>query len=127
MNTKILLILVAVLAIMLIVIFIAAIYLLPRSPKPITVDKGDEFILVLDSNKTTGFGWQLAKPLNQNMLKLLQTDYIPSKTNLVGAGGKEEWTFRAVNSGKAIIPLKYVRPWEKIKPAKEKTFIIIIK
>jgi predicted secreted protein len=119
--------LVAILAVILIVISVMAIYFLPRAPKPIAANKGDEFIIVLDSNKTTGFGWQLAKPINQNMLKLLRTDYIPSETDLVGAGGKEEWTFIAVNSGKATIPLKYARPWEKVKPAKEKTFTIIIK
>jgi len=120
-------ILVVILAILLIVVFAIVASLFFRSPKPITINKGDEFILVLDSNKTTGFGWQLAKPLNRNMLNLVQADYMPNKTDLVGAGGKEEWTFRAVNSGKATISFKYVRPWEKVKPAKEKTFTIIIK
>ena len=38
---------------------------------------------------------------------------------MVGAGGTEIWTFRAVREGKTTLTFGYVRPWEKgIAPVK---------
>ena len=31
---------------------------------------------------------------------------------MVGAGGKEIWTFKGVSPGETTITLEYVRPWE---------------
>ena len=88
---------------------------------------GDEFSITLESNPTTGYSWQLAQPLDEEMVKLVSSEYVPSRTDLVGAGGEEKWTFLALNKGVVRIVLKYVRPWEKDKPpAKEKTFLVRI-
>jgi predicted secreted protein len=47
---------------------------------------------------------------------------------MVGAPGKEVWTFKAVKSGKTTINFKYVRPWEKDKaPTKTTSFQVVIK
>lgn len=97
------------------------------SARPIKANVGDEFVILLDSNKTTGYEWQLASPINGNMLKLLKSEYMPGPTNRTGAPGKEEWSFMALNPGDTVISFKYVRPWEKsIKPAREKSLDIII-
>lgn len=86
---------------------------------------GENFTITLESNPTTGYSWQLAKPLDEKIVKLVGSEYVPSKTDLVGAGGEENWTFLAVKKGTTRISLKYVRPWEKDKPpVEEKTFLV---
>jgi len=89
---------------------------------------GEEFTIILSANPTTGYQWQLAKPLNTNMIQFINSEYFPDKTGRIGAGGKQKWKFKAGNAGRADITFKYVRPWEKnISPASEKKFVIVIK
>jgi len=88
---------------------------------------GKSFTITLDSNPTTGYQWQITRQLDTGLLKLVDSKYIAPKTGLVGAPGKEEWTFKATRAGKAIISFDYVRPWEKDEmPAQSDSFIIII-
>ena len=88
---------------------------------------GKEFTITLDSNRTTGYEWQLAKPLDENIVRLAKPEYIPASTKLCGAPGKEVWKFKAIKPGKTTIYFKYIRPWEKNPvPAKDKKFDINI-
>lgn len=80
---------------------------------------GREFSSTLASNATTGYHWELAEPLDEAIVKLVGSQYQAPNTNLVGAGGQEVWTFRAVGPGQTTINLKYVRPWEKGAPPAE--------
>lgn len=92
----------------------------------IEVPVGKTFNVTLDSNPTTGYRWQLAKPLDEAILKLVGSEYKKPATKLVGAGGKEVWVFKAVAKGQASIQMKYVRPWEKdVGPVKKATFTVI--
>jgi inhibitor of cysteine peptidase len=98
------------------------------SAKSIEIITGQEFAIELDANATTGYQWQLAKPLNKRIIELLSTEYRVSETGLVGAGGKEVWKFRAVNQGKTMISMKYIRPWEKdVPPEKNVQFRVVIR
>ena len=95
--------------------------------KNIEVKAGQRLIIRLDANPTTGYQWQLAQPLDPNILELVSSEYRPTETKLVGAGGKEAWTFKSVRPGKAKVSLKYLRPWEKdAKPAETEDFIIVV-
>ena len=99
-------------------------------PGMINTAAGQEFPITLESNRTTGYQWQLAKPLDEAILKLVGSEYRTpeSKPGLVGAGGQEVWTFKAVGKGRTEISLKYVRPWEKDgKPAKEQSYTIVVR
>lgn len=94
----------------------------------INADAGKEFTVTLDSNRTTGYQWELARPLDENKIQVVKTEYEAAKTELAGAGGKEVWIFKAVSPGKTAILFHYVRPWEKgVAPDKKKQFAIIIK
>lgn len=98
--------------------------------KPIIVSPDKRFAIVIDSNPTTGYSWQLAKPINEKIIKFSGSEYIPANTKrgIVGAGGKEVWTFVAVAAGETAISLKYVRPWEKENPpASEATYKVIVR
>jgi len=89
---------------------------------------GENFTISLGSNPSTGYSWQLAKPLDEKIVRLVSSEYTSSQTKLVGAGGKENWTFLALKKGAAKIVLKYARPWEKDKlPAEQKTFSISVR
>lgn len=87
---------------------------------------GKSFTITLDSNPTTGYQWQITRQMDTGMVELIDSQYIAPKTGLVGAPGKEEWHFRAIREGKAIISFDYVRPWEKDElPGQTESFIVI--
>jgi inhibitor of cysteine peptidase len=89
---------------------------------------GKSFTITLDSNPTTGYQWQIVKALDTGLMELIDSEFIAPKTDLVGAPGKENWHFKAIKSGKAIISFEYVRPWEKDElPVQVESFIIIIR
>ena len=97
---------------------------------PINVSAGQNFKILLESNPTTGYKWQLARPLDRSMLKLVNSSYKAGGGNLVGSGGNELWTFKAKNPGKAKIYFEYVRPWkdeDKQEESTKKTFTVHIK
>jgi inhibitor of cysteine peptidase len=96
-------------------------------PKPIDVRAGQEFKITLQSNPTTGYLWRFAKPPDEKFLKLVSTKYQAPESKLVGAGGSEVWTFKALAEGKTTLELNYQRPWEKsIPPAQSTNFVVVI-
>jgi predicted secreted protein len=100
-------------------------YWLPATP--VTVRKGQTFALTLSSNPTTGYIWQLGKPPEGGVIQFIDNQYRGDKSGLVGAGGREIWTFKAVGTGETTIDLKYVRPWEKnTAPAKSALFKVVV-
>ena len=98
-----------------------------ENSKFIETSVGRSFTITLDSNTATGYQWQIARQLDTGLLELVDSRYIPPKIDLVGTLCKEEWAFKAIRAGKAIISFNYVRPWEKDElPAQTDSFIIII-
>ena len=94
----------------------------------VTLNSGCRFTVCLHSNPTTGYGWQLAKPLDEKIVVLVTNDYIHPDTRLIGAGGNEVWVFKTVGIGQVEIALKYVRPWEKDRPPAEmNVFKVVVK
>ena len=82
--------------------------------KDVEVAVGDSFKIALCSNRTTGFQWSESAQISDQTI-LQQTDYefvAPEAEGIVGAAGKEVWTFQALNEGTAKIALDYSRPWE---------------
>ena len=111
------------------VVIAAGIYLYPkRTTAVLKLNTGDEFIIMLVSNRTTGYEWQIDRPIDGNKVEQKSLVYVPDKTGLAGSGGKEEWKFRALKVGRSQISFKYVRPREKgVKPAEKKVFDVDIK
>lgn len=86
----------------------------------------EEFRITLDSNATTGFEWDFAAPLDDSVVRFVSKVYEGPKTQLMGAGGKEVWTFRAVSRGKTEIHLKYSRPWEEGPAARNAVYSVVV-
>jgi inhibitor of cysteine peptidase len=95
--------------------------------KTIQSNVGGTFLIVLDSNPSTGYQWQLTQSPNREFLKLINSTYRAPITELAGAGGKEIWSFKALSVGQRTIVFEYVRPWEKNKePLKSVIFTVNI-
>jgi predicted secreted protein len=91
--------------------------------KPIEVKKGEDFILAVDSNATTGYAWTMVGPFGSPQLKYIGTNYQAAQPGMVGQGGVEWFRFLAMKDGETEIYLRYGRSWEKDKPpAKEAKF-----
>jgi len=98
-----------------------------QNAKPITVTTGQQFNVKLASNRTTGYKWDLAKPLDAKLLTLVTNEYARPNPQLIGGGGNEVWTFKAVSEGKTEIALKYFRSWEtNVEPARKTNFVVVI-
>jgi len=94
--------------------------------QPIKVNSGRIFTIRMESNPTTGYGWQLSKALD-NKIIMVTNAFIPPDSKLCGVGGHEVWTFKAIGEGQSDISMKYVRPWEKNQPARTNVFTVIVK
>lgn len=98
------------------------------SGKTCTVGVGKTFNLSLDSNPTTGYVWTLSDTWDKTILNLAGKDYYSqANKNVVGQGGQEIFTFKALKSGKTEINLFYSRPWESVQPLKKFTVQIEVK
>ena len=77
-----------------------------------TVDVGDEFQVVLESNVTTGYGWHLETDLDNAVLELVGERYEDPVIDRVGAAGRQVFDFRAVGDGSTFVQLWYIRPFD---------------
>lgn len=101
----------------------AAVAVFTDPEKPVNVTTGEKFAFVLESNRTTGYRWEVSGRGESEIVKFVGTEYSEQGTGRLGAGGKEVLTFEAFGKGKTEITLRYVRPWEKnAPPAKTATF-----
>ncbi len=88
---------------------------------------GENFTARLDSNRTTGYSWRLARPLDERLVKLAGSVYEAPAAPLPGAGGKEAWTFTALAKGRTNIVLEYLRPFDQATPpARMQTLEVVI-
>jgi predicted secreted protein len=95
--------------------------------RPIEVRKGQEFTIILDSNRTTGYRWELAHTPDSGIVGVIGSQYEAPDTQKIGSGGKEVWTFLAKGPGKTKVSFHYIRTWEKqTEPAKISSFEIIV-
>jgi inhibitor of cysteine peptidase len=79
------------------------------SGKEVQLHPGQEMIVTLESNASTGFRWVLVAKPDSDVLKLAGSEYVAATTDLLGAPGEEVWTFEAVAAGKTALELSYQR------------------
>lgn len=97
-------------------------------PTELETVAGKKFTFSFKSNPTTGYSWAVAPLPEGAAVKFVEKKYERPNAGMIGAGGKEIWTFEAVKSGKAEITFKYARPWEKDKPpAETRVFSVTVK
>jgi predicted secreted protein len=91
--------------------------LTPVDQTQLSIGIGDETVVGLESNQTTGYSWQLAQSPDPTIAIAAGSQYFPSGSGLIGAGGMECWTFQGVGAGTTSIQLNYARPFEPGQPA----------
>lgn len=91
-----------------------------------TLRVGDVLNLVLDSNPSTGYSWQVTQNDEKVLLQLGEPQFsLGNQTPMPGAGGTETFQFKAVGKGQTTLTLVYVRPWEKtVTPTPQNTFSV---
>jgi inhibitor of cysteine peptidase len=80
---------------------------------------GQSLVVTLDSNASTGYSWTQPQISDDSVLSATGNQTIAPQTTLVGAPGKEGWTFKALKKGTSTISMEYKRPWETGTPAAE--------
>ncbi len=94
------------------------------------VAPGQEFVLSLESNPTTGYQWTFSNPVDKKILSEPQHEFrsAASATHpaVVGQGGRDYWTFKALQPGTTELKLVYSRPWESKMPIRTFTVEVIV-
>jgi inhibitor of cysteine peptidase len=83
--------------------------------RQVTLRPGQNLIVELSANPTTGYEWALAAEPDAAVLKVLGHEYqqAPGSGSKVGAGGTDTWRFQASGSGQVTLNLVYRRPWDE--------------
>ena len=94
--------------------------------KTITIKVGEAANVELASNPTTGYEWAVYKNSNEKSVMFKEKKYEANSNtnNMVGAGGKEVFTFNSLKKGKATIIFKYKKNDNEI--AKTVAYQIIV-
>lgn len=89
------------------------------------VSLNKEFTLSLEASPSTGYSWIAI--VDESFLKLKNKTYVayPHPPQIVGTGGKDNFTFMPLKTGETDLVMQYKRVWEK-EVLKEKIFRIII-
>lgn len=95
--------------------------------KTIEVAAGNEFKLIIESNPTTGYHWELIGNLDDRVIQFISKDYRASEPILMGSGGKDVWVFKALAAGETKIVLGYYPPGQGEPAEQEVTFTIVVK
>jgi inhibitor of cysteine peptidase len=90
----------------------------------ITIQKGQEFTIALESNPTSGYRWLPA--FNTSIINLISHDFQPTSPRLIGSSGNDIFKFKAISNGTATLKVFYKRGWE-VQIVEEKIFYIDVK
>jgi inhibitor of cysteine peptidase len=94
--------------------------------KQVELVVGQTLVVTLDSNATTGYSWSLSQNSDDSILSNTGNEYIAPQTTLVGAPGKEAWSFEGLKKGNSIISMEYSRPWESTPPAQTFDLTVVV-
>ena len=94
--------------------------------QPIVVNAGEPFMIVVESNPSTGYHWELVGDLTG--VEFVSREYTPSEPVLTGSGGVDVWAFKAVSTGEIQITLGSYPPGvDGGEPEQSVTFSVEVK
>jgi predicted secreted protein len=80
-----------------------------REDRDIIVTGGEEFVIVLEANPTTGYQWE--PEYDASLLQLVNREFSATDAS-VGSAATECFRWRALAAGTALIRFIYKRKWE---------------
>jgi inhibitor of cysteine peptidase len=90
--------------------------------------KGQTLVVTLEGNPTTGYSWEVAEPLDEQVLRQVGEAEFEQESEALGAGGVQILRFEAVNAGKFTLKLVYHRPWEEgVEPLETYSLQIVVR
>ena len=75
------------------------------------IEPQKNFTVTLESNRMTGYHWELAQPLDPRYLVFITKKYYKPAYKMSQNMGYEKWEFKALTAGETTISLKYTQPW----------------
>lgn len=94
----------------------------------IELKKGQSLIITLEANPTTGYTWELAGPLDEQILRQVGEVEFTPESDLVGAPGVQILRFEAVSVGQTNLELVYHRPWEEgVEPLETFSLPVVVR
>ncbi|MCX7078128.1 MAG: protease inhibitor I42 family protein [Pseudomonas sp.] len=91
-----------------------------QSDCPMQLKTGQNLILTLPSNPTTGYRWAIQDSAGGVLRRLSPEVYSnPEDAGLVGSAGQSTWRFQTFAAGKGRLRLTYSQPWAPEVPAVE--------
>jgi inhibitor of cysteine peptidase len=96
--------------------------------KNLEATAGNEFKIIIDSNPTTGYHWEIVGELNKDMLEFISKEYRADEPILTGSGGVDVLTFKAIRAGETLITLGYYPPSnDPVEPDQTVIFTVTVK
>ena len=81
--------------------------------KEIEINYPGSLTVSLASNPTTGFQWEEVKIGDSSVITEYEHKFVPPEaTGVVGASGKDVWTFKPLGRGTSTLIFEYSQPWE---------------
>lgn len=85
---------------------------------PRSLQNGQQLIVSLPSNPTTGYRWILHESAPEQLRSLGPEVFSNPKDDMIGGDGLSTWRFEARQAGSGRLYLTYQRPWEAdVEPA----------
>jgi|ERR687892_2693397 predicted secreted protein len=83
-----------------------------REDHDLSVKCGHKLKIEVESNPSTGHKWHLLF-FNEDILRLISSEFLPKLTNQIGSSGIERFNFEAIKEGRTSIKMVYKRAWEE--------------
>ncbi|HRQ22405.1 MAG TPA: protease inhibitor I42 family protein [Anaerolineales bacterium] len=95
--------------------------------KQLEAASGNEFKIVIPSNPSTGYHWELMDELDETIVQFVSREYRADEPVMPGSGGADVWTFKAVSAGETTIQLGYYPPSANEPAEQEVVFTLLVK
>ena len=83
-----------------------------QSDCPMKLHTGQNLILTLPSNPTTGYRWAIQDSAGGVLRALSPEVYSSTESGVIGGGGQSTWRFQAFAAGQGRLRLTSQQPWE---------------
>lgn len=99
-----------------------------ENQKNIDIKTGQEFVITLTSNPSTGYNWSVDNIYNKNIISMISSEFRPTDTKMSGVPGTELWTFKGAGKGNTKLSFKYTRQRDdKTSQLDSKIYIVSVK
>jgi inhibitor of cysteine peptidase len=96
--------------------------------KRIEVTAGNDFKIIIESNPSTGYHWEMTGAFEENVVKYVSNEFRAQEPVAPGSGGSDVWIFHAVAAGETTVTLGLYPPSnDPVEPTQTVTFTIIVK